>query len=146
MTTTNDQHRQVELALQCSAFLDNVLDEHKDSDILPPTDAEKFKQAGFALNAAMNSLSTYYSRLGVDSLYLFNIVPKNHHLCHICLSASYLNPRSGLCYMGEDMMHQMRRLSAGCVRGNNTRNAEKKLVVWYSHGLSRLLGDNFGNL
>lgn len=134
-------HNQVELALQCSVYMDEALDNHRDLDCLPPVIAENFKQAGFALNAAMNYLLVHFASLGEDSEYLFNIVPKNHYLCHLALQAYYINPRLGLCYAGEDMMKQMRRLSAGCVKGNGPRQAANKLMQWYGHALSRLLDD-----
>jgi hypothetical protein len=141
MDRDNEQHKQILLALQCSCFLDQTLDAHKDCDVLPTEDAERFKHAGFALNINMNALETYYGNLGINSEFLFNIVPKNHYLAHICLCAGFVNPRMAWCYMGEDMMHQMRRLSSGCVRGNSPQNASLKLVAWYRHGLSRMLSD-----
>jgi hypothetical protein len=146
MTAGNTQHGEIEVLLQCSAFMDECMDKHRDDDVMPADVSEQFKQAGFALNACMNSLQSHYRSRGAASEYLFNIVPKNHYLAHIALSAAYLNPRMAACYMGEDMMHQMRRLSAGCARGNGPKNAGNKLVTWYAHGLSRLLSDTHGSL
>ena len=146
MVAGDDVHMQVEVLLQCSAFMDECMDLHKDADVMPADVSEKFKQAGFALNACMNSLHSYYRDRGALSEFLFNIVPKNHYLAHIALAAAYLNPRMAACYMGEDMMHQMRRLSAGCVKGNGPTKAGNKLVAWYAHGLSRLLSPSHGSL
>jgi hypothetical protein len=137
----SDLHNQVELLLQCSVFMDDAMDSNKDCDVLPAAVAHNFKQAGFALNSCMNSLQSHYANLGANAEFLFNIVPKNHYLQHICLGAAYLNPRMASCYMGEDMMHQMRRLSAGCVRGNGPKQAGNKLMQWYAVGLSRMLSD-----
>ncbi len=142
MDGRNPQHEQVELLLRCTVYLDECMDIHRDSDALPPGAADNFMQAGFAVNSCMNSLQTHYASLGVNSEFLFNIVPKNHYLMHICLRAGHLNPRMAACYIGEDMMHQMRRLTAGCVRGNGPKQAGIKLVGWYAHALSRLLSDN----
>jgi len=137
----NDWWAQVELALKCTVFLDDTMDAHKDEDVLPREAAQQFQSAGFALNTCMNSLLEHYANLGPDSEYLFNIVPENHFLAHLCLMSYYINPRCAWCYMGEDMMHQMRRLSSGVARGNSHKQAGRKLMLWYGQGIARLLAD-----
>ena len=131
-------HDQVELCLQCLVFLDETMDAHRHLDAFPENVAENFQQAGFALSASMNFLLIHFATRR-PAEFLFNIVPKNHYLCHIALAAAYINPALGLCYTGEDMMHQMKRLSAGCVKGNGPRIAGRKLMTWYGHALARLL-------
>jgi hypothetical protein len=141
MQTGNDQHDQILSALKCSEHLDAVMDDHKTDNTLPADVAETFKQAGFAMNVFMNALCQHYGHMGINAMYLFNIVPKNHFLCHICLQAQYLNQRLAWCYMGEDMMHHMRRLGAGCARGNDPVRASQKLMYWYRQGLSLVIVD-----
>lgn len=125
-------HDQIRLVLQCSCFLDDVLDRNFDDDVLPPIDAEQFKQAGFALNLGMTSLLDYYAS---HRLALFNITPKNHYLAHICLAAAFLNPRRAWCYQGEDLMGHVRRMGSNCARGNSPSDVGMKLMTYYAHAL-----------
>lgn len=136
MDQSNPQHEQVHVALQCSVYMDDVLDMHKDADVIPPPDCEQFKHAAFAINTCMNSLCTFYAAKG---LALFNITPKNHYLCHIGIGAAWLNPRLAWCYAGEDFMRHIRRMGAGVAKGTGAELAGKKMMLWYSHALGLTL-------
>ena len=133
MNAADEQHSQVHVALQCSVFMDAVLETHRHADAIPSPDCDHFKQAAFAINTCMNSLMVWY---GERNIALFNITPKNHYLCHIGIAAKYLNPRRVWCYSGEDFMRHIRRMGGGVARGTGPAMCGKKMMTWYSQGLS----------
>ena len=130
------QHVQVKTLLQCSCHMEWIMDSHSTEDAWSKGVSTDFKQCGFAYNELMNSLCKFYGRRGLTSMKLFNIVPKNHYLAHICLMCAYMNPRLAWCYMGEDFMQKIRRLAGGCCRGNNAVNAGRKLMSNYRSGIA----------
>ena len=132
MNNGDDQHKEVMVALQCSVFLDEVLDAHRDVDVLDPGEATKFKHAGFAMMSCFTSLSAFYAAKGTA---LFNITPKCHCLLHICMSTKWLNPRRSWCFSGEDFMRHVRRMGSIACKGSNAAQAGNKIVSWYSHAL-----------
>ena len=67
-----------------SLKMDNILDDHPYSFVLPPAVAVEFTAAGFVFLNAFSSLAATYNAHG-DML--FNLTPKAHMLAHICLRA-----------------------------------------------------------
>ena len=133
MDHANPQHCEVHVALQCSVFLDQTLDEHRDADALPKKAADQFKNAGFAMMACYTSLFNHFAYHGIA---LFNIVPKCHYLCHICKNAEWMHPRRSWCYSGEDFMRHVRRMWAMAVKSSGGAQAGVKVMRWYARALA----------
>jgi len=138
MDHNDDAHKEVLVALQCSVFLDTVLDEQRDMDAIPLEEADKFKNAGFAM---MSCFTSVHQRFAAKGIALFNYTPKCHYLLHICLSAKWLNPRRCWCYAGEDFMRYVARLFNMSCKGSSADKAGVKMMEWYAYALGYALTD-----
>ena len=127
------QHEEIALALESSARVDEILDDHKTDYKLPGPVAAEFETHIWIFLIMQNSLAMHFSGLG-DML--FDIIPKSHYLAHIGLFAKYLNPRLGWCYAGEDFMHTVQTIGATAAIGNRPVKCGSKLFQKYSAGLS----------
>ena len=129
-------HIQVRTLLQCSCEMERIVDAHKNEYVWPTDVAAQFKTCGFAYNTLMSALCKAYGRRGLQSMKLFNVVPKNHYLAHICLVSQYINPRLAWCYMGEDFMQRIRKVAGGCMRGCNPVIAGQRTISSYRTGFA----------
>ena len=136
MDPENPQHKEVLVALQCSVFMDKVLDDHRDADVLPKVVADQFKNAGFAMMSCYISLFNHFAKKGIA---LFNLIPKCHYLCHICLNAHWMHPRRSWCFTGEDFMRHVRRMWAMAKNGSTAAQAGVKVMTWYSKSMAMTL-------
>ena len=129
-------HIQVRTLLQCSCEMERIVDAHKNEYVWPTDVAAQFKTCGFAYNTLMSALCKAYGRRGLQSMKLFNVVPKTHYLAHICLVSQYINPRLAWCYMGEDFMQRIRKVAGGCMRGCNPVIAGQRTISSYRTGFA----------
>jgi hypothetical protein len=65
---------------------------------------------------------------------LFNVTMKQHYCCHQGMMARYLHPRLQHCYVHEDFMLVVRRLTRVCTAGSNMRLIARKLMELYVRG------------
>ena len=106
MDNSKQHHRFVELALQESANIDNVLDRNREYK-LPDIDSQALLDSCYNFLAYITALGNYYHPLGTR---LFNFTIKFHYLLHIGLTGLYTHPRLGSCYQGEDLMKVCKRI------------------------------------
>ena len=135
MDRANVQHVQIEVALQASCDMEDILNEYSDDIRLPPPHDEQFKSSCFVYLVCSNALGYYYSEVCVPRKMLFDIVPKSHQLAHCGLRAMFLNSRLCWCYAGEDFMNMCKRVTARCLRGNKGAQSTEKLCGMYRMGL-----------
>lgn len=133
----NDVNNQIRTLLDCSCFIDEVLDAHPTADVIPACDALKLEHATFAMNNIMNALLDHFARTAGHVL--FNVTPKNHYMCHIAMRCGCFNPRRSWCYAGEDFMRHIARMAAGCARGSTPQQCGAKMMTWYAHALGMML-------
>ena len=127
------QHEEIALALESSARVDEILDDHKTDYKLPGPVAAELEAHIWIFLIVQNSWAIHFSGFG-DML--FDITPKSHYLAHIGLFAKYLNPRLGWCYAGEDFMHTVKTIGATAAIGNRPVKCGSKLFQKYSAGLN----------
>jgi hypothetical protein len=135
MDRTNMQHVQVEVGLQSSCEMEDILNAFADEIRLPSPEDDRFKTACFNYLLCSNALGHYYSQVSVPRKMLFDVVPKHHQLAHCGLCALHLNPRLCWCYSGEDFMNTCKRVTSACVRGNKGALATEKFCEMYRMGL-----------
>ena len=133
MDTSNQQHRQVRLALMASIECERILDSTVDHFVLAGDHALGFRKSCFDLAALISGLGHFYHSRGV---FLFHITVKTHYLMHFGLSCTELSPRVGWCYSGEDMMGRVKTLVQASCRGTAPQKLMPKLLQKYSIGLS----------
>lgn len=95
------QHKQIELLLQRSVRVEELLTQFKDSDRLIGEAAIEFEKAGLEYLVLMNSLNSHY--VESEQLPLFAVTGKCHYLAHCLINAKFLSPRRTWCYLGEDV-------------------------------------------
>ena len=133
-------HVQIKTLLQCSVKIDEILDNHGGDDCWEPDVSNQFKHVVFGYNALMTPLLRGYgARGGGRSMFLFNVVIKNHYLAHIALISAYINPRLGWTFMGEDLMQKVRRIGGACSRGNSLVPVGRKFTKHYLAGMAFVL-------
>ena len=126
------EYRIVGLALRYSAEMDDVLDRCADMWALGPEEHEQFQKAAFHFLACQTSLANAYNAQG---LRLFNTTVKSHYLCHLSMSAGVWNPRQSWNFLGEDWVHQMRRIAQSAIRGVKAWTLPAKLISKYRPAL-----------
>ena len=117
-------HQQIKLMIQWFITLDSILDRHppQESPALPAREANEFEQKCFEVLAVIKFINRHYATHPVIipgksvAKPFFNVTIKCHSLTHIAKSAQYINPRLGICYSGEDYMHQCKKLVQSAVR------------------------------
>ena len=129
MNPADATQKQIRLALKLSARMDAILRENRNTDALPHEAAVEFENSTWDLCAVYTLLNNSCRAYGYHDL--FNITIKTHYLCHIALNARFLNPRSGWCYGGEDLMHKLKVLAATCCKAHNIYNVFSKMNEKY---------------
>lgn len=135
MDMSNEQNKQVKVALQCSIAMDRVLDAHPPREpILSADGAATFVRASWTFLALFTALARHF--VFDHGRKLFNVTIKAHMLAHLALRAAEgLNPRTAWCFMGEDYMAHMRRLAQSCARGTGETKLSLKMLAKYRWGL-----------
>ena len=64
---------------------------------------------------------------------LFHIVPKFHMLCHLALSARYLNPRVHWCFKAEDFVGKISKCALSVACGSKSTKHSVKLATKYRY-------------
>ena len=138
MDRTSMQHKQIELALDYSGRMEEIVDGHSGTPRLPRAAREELLEKGFLFLQLFNALADHYSRLA-PAKRLFNMTIKAHYLAHTILQSQWLNPKLGWCYSGEDFMQHTRRLMHRCTVGNTAERAGVKFASLYRIGLHCIL-------
>ena len=125
---SNMQHVQIATCLDQNLIIEDILQEHPRSYVLPPEAARRFKHAIFSFLACFNALGSHYMAANVK---LFDITIKAHYLAHAALRASELNPRLGWCFSGEDFMKHAKKLLGMCATGTCAQLTSRKFADQY---------------
>ena len=127
MQPDDPTHQQIRLALTASAKMDEVLDDHAPSAgyfTLPTEAAATFREATSVFLCSFRALDIEF-KLSKR----FNWTIKAHHLGHIALRCSDLNPRCSWNYMPEDYMHKIKILVQSCCRGVKIEALSEKVTI-----------------
>ena len=133
MSRESQPHRQILMALEASAEMERILDDHVGDYVLPDEAHQQYWKATFEFLALATAVSTYYhGNVGC----LFNFTIKFHLLAHIAFYAKYFNPRLAWCYSGEDFMQKIKKIVGSCQRGTSPCLVATKAVGKYASGLA----------
>ena len=122
------QHRQMILATRMAKTMEDILDAHAHDYVLGP-DGVVFRDAAYSFAQLCSALSSFFHR---QEIVLFNYTIKFHYLTHLGDIATYVNPRLGWNYQGEDFMHKMKILVQSSHRGNAPHAVVNKVVTKYA--------------
>ena len=134
MDRTNVQHKQIEIALDCSGDMEEIVSCHTDKPRLPPGLRKKLQERGNLFLVMFNAIASHYSNVA-PAKRLFDITIKAHYLAHTLLQSEWLHPKYGWCYSGEDFMMHTKRLHARCTHGNSGAQSTMKFCQIYRIGL-----------
>ena len=134
MDTTNLQHVQIQLVLEKSREMEQILSDNPSCVRLPEPLRSELVQLGFDFLIIYNSLAYHYATLA-PARRLFNITIKFHYFAHTLLQSRWLNVRFGWCYSGEDFMQQCKRVHLRCAKGAKGDLVQIKFAKMYRHGL-----------
>jgi hypothetical protein len=132
MRRENDIHRFVELGLQMSAKIDQIIDETRRLFALQGEDLQRYRTAVFSFLVMQNVLAGYYNNHGLK---LFNITIKSHYLAHSAVQAAWLHPVKGWCFTGEDLMQKLKNVANYSVHGIKPGNLGVTLLEKYCTGM-----------
>ena len=133
MCPTNLQHKTIESMLGHLVQIEEVFHEHKDLYALPGPTAKKVGQLADRFAERLTGLSNYYHQQGT---LLFHYTVKMHYFQHIGVIASYLHPRLGSCYSGEDVLGKCKAIIQSCQMGTALGDVERKTFLKYAQGFS----------
>ena len=138
----NPQHRQVMLALMCTASIEEILKRHDGKNRVPDADADRLVTNArdfFGLNTALGFF--FHPR----HIALFNSTIKFHYLLHVMNSSRRLHPNKVWCYGGESYLKHVRRMVARISFGCKLENVSNNVVTTYANALHMALRDD-GNI
>ena len=121
------QHKQIELGLQASSTMEDILDDNSESFALGAEAGGAFLKQTFTYLRLFNALAQHYK----GTLMLFDVTAKAHYMAHAALTARYINPRLGWCYAGEDFMSCCKILHQMCSFGKAIWKTELSFVDRY---------------
>ena len=101
-----EDYELIAVALRASCRMERILDDNPTGWKLPATAAAEYEESGFSYAEVAARIS---QRCELSGRKLFNVTIKHHMLCHLAISAKYLHPRLGWCYMNEDYMMWIRK-------------------------------------
>lgn len=132
------QHKQIEIALDCSARMEEIVSGDLDKFRLPERARIELQEKGFLFLTLFNALANHYSTR-VPARKLFDITIKAHYLAHNLLQSQWIHPRLAWNYSGEDFMQHMKRIHARCTKGNAGHQCTMKFCSIYRIGLHCML-------
>lgn len=135
----NEADRQEKLMkhmLQMAVRMENLLDEHAISFVLPAPAQKEFEQSANAFVQVNATLAHHFHSSGTR---LFNHTIKFHYMDHLALISRRVNPRLGWCYSGEDLMHRVKLMMRAAQRGAGPSVVVQKVLRKYAHGLGMAL-------
>ena len=133
MDNENRAHRNIEILLEASVQLEDLLEKHKDNFRILGDDADRFKDACFNYVASTSALGKFFHP---QKVCLFHFTVKFHYMLHFALTCHELSPRTSWCYAGEDMMMKTKSLVQSSARGTSYEQLVGKVMSKYSVALS----------
>ena len=100
--------------------------------------AQTLEKLVFELNVGTTKLCHHFHK---EALFLFNFIPKNHYLFHLCQRGRHMSPKLSWCYQGEDLMQKVKMLAQSSYRGTLPRNLGNKILSKYLVALDQLLAE-----
>ena len=125
-----EDYELIAVALRASCRMERILDDNPTGWKLPATAAAEYEESGFTYAEVAARIS---QRCELSGRKLFNVTIKHHMLCHLAISAKYLHPRLGWCYMNEDYMMWIRKLCSRCVHGSSMAMTSRKMMQQWLH-------------
>ncbi len=133
-------HRLIQMGLQYSTKLEDILDENMHDYCLNEEAHKDFLSTTYSFLAVLTSLGNHYHP---QQMALFHCTIKAHYLLHIALYSRWCNPRAAWTYSNEDFMQVVRGIVAACQRGTAPALVSNKVMKKYIAGLAFvLLGDD----
>ena len=134
MDASSMQQRQMRLALEFLAKLEDLLDQHTPNIWRWPAAASAaFLDATIKFLACQTALGGHFHGQGV---LLFHCTIKSHIAIHLARMTKYLNPKLAWCYAGEDMMGKVRSLVHGATASSPPELVVSKVLDKYMRALS----------
>lgn len=115
--------RQMLLMIQCLDTVYQIM--HSASMFFSGEEYRAFRQAGLQFLASYSWLN---KKMGPQR---FKEVPKFHYFFHLLEQSRYLNPRTGWCYGGEDLVGKISALAHSCTRGTASHMVVSKMMDKY---------------
>jgi hypothetical protein len=128
MDPENNLHQSIALALSYSARAEDILDENHTVCAMPEEASHELQLVLLNFLCLFQSLHRSYLEMA-PAVLLFSVTVKAHMLAHLAFACKHMNPVFGWCYMGEDFMRLMRKLTGACCKGNTPVQATRKLTV-----------------
>jgi hypothetical protein len=129
MNVTDPMQVSIKVALESSAGMDAILDDHPTDPALPHAKAVEF------LRLAVEHVQVVASLANYNDMFVFNITLKCHYMIHAAILARHYNPRLGWCFMGEDFMKRVKNVAASCTRGMGAKMVTRKMLIKITRAL-----------
>lgn len=126
------QHQEIRLLLEAALQMEAVMDGCADRYSLPPPAARQFREAAFAFMQLNTSLAHHYHPRGIA---LFHCTIKFHYLLHLGLISSYMSPKVGWCFGGEDFMQRIKSVVQASQRASGPHLVVAKTIRKYVQGM-----------
>ena len=133
MCATNLQHKTIRSMLGQLVQIEELFHEHKDLYALPDSAAKKMSLLADSFAERLTSLFNHFHSRGIV---LFHYTIKMHYFQHLGLVSSYLHPRLGSCYRGEDILGKFKAVIQSCQMGTAPGDVERKAILKYAQGFS----------
>ena len=134
MTAGDDYHEAIQIALETSCKMDQILDANRGQMFLPPADSDDLFTTCLAHVQQVGQLKNH------NGMRVFHQTFKSHWLLHGAYNARYYHPSLGWCFMGEDYMKYCRRWLCSSAAGVKPHLVHKKalgkMILATHHALS----------
>ena len=127
------EQRQILLALQCCADMEDLIDAHTDAFARPADAADNFQENVINFLAWETAL---HRRFLGGGYMIWHVTIKLHYMLHAAQYGRWLNPRLGWTYSGEDLMQRIKRMIRGSMHGTPARHVVSKVMKKYVRALS----------
>ena len=127
-------HRQILVLLKLKCTMEDIFEEHKSEDAVPPAAASEFYRACQQRCHLQELLYRTFLR-EEDLPTLFCYTSNLNCLLRIAAISSAIRPRRTWCFAGEDYMSVVKTWCAHCIFGENPHHACAKVVQHYRLGM-----------